>query len=821
MNNNRMKTLWLHVAAIALFAGLALLFCSPVLEGKALFQSDMMHHQGMQKEALDFYNKTGEIPMWTNSMFGGMPTYVIFTGPPVTAIWYLNKLFTLWLPNPADMLFVNMLGMYLLLCVLDFRYWIRILGAIAYGFATFSVISMETGHITKVMAMAYMAPVLAGIILTYRGKWMAGACLTATATSLLIYNNHLQITYYTLIMVVGLVISTFVFALRAKQLPAFFKASALLAVAAILAILPNMDNLLILKEYTHYTIRGSESELSGKAKGQSGLDVEYAFQWSYGPGETFTLLVPGVVGNSTAEKLSVHSNTYKALTTLGVPAVQAEQLANSRRWPLYWAGQPMTAGPVYLGVIICLLTVLSLMIIRSPHKWWWVAVAVFAILISWGHNFAAFNNFLFYHLPLYNKFRAPTMALVIVQVSFVVLACWALQELTDNKLPKAQLIQALQKSAVITGGLVIGVAVFGPFIYSFSGPNDATILQQYTQMLGSKEAASTLMAALRKDRSSLLLRDGIRALALIAIAYGVLWAYLKDKLKAAPALIVLTAVVLFDLFQVDKNYLNEESFMNPDRLATYISPTAADEKILQDKTPYFRVLNATTNPFLDANTSYMHKSIGGQSPAKLWIYQDLIEHQIAKNNRAVLNMLNTRYIIASDPSTGQPVAQFNPQALGNAWFVSGIHWAANADAEMSAMDHFNPADTAVIDRRFQAQVGNLAPGKDSSAGIVLTKYSLNDLHFSSHNAHDGLAVFSDIYYPAGWKAYIDQQETDIIRVNYALRGLKVPAGKHDITFEFRPKTFITGRRIAAISSWVLLAMVAGGLLWESWRRLRR
>ncbi|MBC9932056.1 YfhO family protein [Chitinophaga qingshengii] len=813
MNKHQMNTLLRHLAAVAIFAALALLFCSPVLDGKALFQSDMMHHKGMQQEALNYYNTTGEIPMWTNSMFGGMPTYVIFTGPPVSAVWYLNKLFTLWLPNPADMLFVNMLGMYLLLSILDFRYWIRILGAVAYGFATFSVVSMETGHITKVMAMAYMAPVLAGIILTYRGKWIAGACLTAITTSLLVYNNHLQITYYTLIMVMGLAISSFVTALRAKQLPSFFKASALLAVAAVLAILPNMDNLMVLKEYTRYTIRGSESELTRTQQDKAGLDVAYAFQWSYGPGETFTMLLPGVVGNSTSEKLSARSHTYKALTSLGVPAVQAEQAVNSGRWPLYWAGQPMTAGPVYVGVIICLLTVLSLLIIRSPHKWWWVAVAGFAILLSWGYNFAPFNNFLFYHLPLYNKFRAPTMALAIPQVSFVVLACWALQELMSGKQSKAQLMQGLQKATVITGGLVVGIAIFGSFIFSFSGPNDASILQQYTQMMGSKDAANTLMAALKKDRSSLLLRDGFRALILLSIAYGVMWAYLKDKLKALPVLLVLVAVVSFDLIQVDRHYMNEESFWQPDQLASYMAPTAADEQILQDKTPYFRVLNATTNPFLDANTSYLHKSIGGQSPAKLWIYQDLIEHQISKNNRDVLDMLNTRYIISPDPATGQPVAQLNPQALGNAWFVKGIHWAVNANAEMSAMDHFNPADTVIIDRRFQSAIGAFTPAKDSSAGITLTKYGLNDLHFTSQNTGDGFAVFSDIYYPAGWRAYIDHQETDIIRVNYALRGLKIPAGKHDIVFEFRPKTFIVGRKIAAVSSWVLIGLVAGGLLW--------
>lgn len=814
MKKDRMITLLRHLGAVALFAGLAMLFCSPLLDGKALFQSDMMHFKGMEKEAADYYKATGDVPLWSNSMFGGMPTYVIYTGPPVAKTYYLNKLFTLWLPNPADMLFINMLGMYVLLSVLNFRYWIRILGALAYGFATFSIISMDAGHITKVMAMAYIAPMLGGIILAYRGRLVAGACLTALATTMLIYNNHLQIAYYALIMVAGLIISTFIQAYRSKQLPAFVRASAILAVTAILAILPNVDNLMILKEYTRYTIRGSESELKTEQKKAPGLDLSYAFQWSYGPGETFTMLIPGVVGNSTSEKLSVNSHTYKALKSLGMSDEKAKKEVTNAQWPLYWAGQPMTGGPVYIGAIICLLVVLALLIIRSPHKWWLVAVSIFAILLSWGYNFAPFNNFLFYHLPLYNRFRAPTMALIIPQITFVVLACWALQELLSGEQSREHLLLQLKKAFVITAGLVVGIAVLGPFVYTFRGPYDAYHLQQYTQWLGGKEAATKLMTALRKDRSQLLLMDGLRTLALLLPTFGILWACLKEKLKPQLAMVLVGILTVADLFLVDKNYMGEDSFITPEALDSYITPSAADKEILKDKTLYYRVLNQTTNPWLDASTSYLHKSIGGQSPAKLWIYQDLIDHQLVRNNPAVLNMLNTRYIISENPETGEPVAQKNEGALGNGWFVQNIRWAANANEEMQAMDAFNPKDTVIIDQRFQSGLGTFSPGKDSAARIELVRYGLNDLHFTSQNTQDGFGVFSDIYYPAGWRAFIDHQETDIIRVNYALRGLKIPAGKHEIEFRFRPDNFIAGRKIAAGSSWLLLILVAAGLLWE-------
>jgi hypothetical protein len=816
------KALTQHFAALLIFVALSFAFCSPVLDGKTLFQSDMMHYQGMQKEASDYYNSTGELPMWTNSMFGGMPAYVIFTGPSTNKIGIVNKALTLWLPNPVDMFFVLMMGMYVFLCVIEVRYWIRIMGAIAYGFATFTVVSMDAGHITKVMSMAYMAPVLAGMILAYRGRYVAGACLTALAAAVQIYYNHPQITYYTLLIAICLTVAAGVNAFKEKQLPAFFKATFLLVIAGIMAVLPAMDNLLIMKEYTKYTIRGSQSELTldqqdKDNKKSGGLDIGYAFQWSYGKGETFTLLLPHLVGGSTSEKLSANSNTYKALTEIGVPPAKAEDAVNSASWQLYWGGQPFTSGPAYIGAIICFLFLLSLFIIKSWHKWWLVAATVIGILLSWGSNFPELNNFLFYHMPLYSKFRAPTMALVIPQVTMVILACWALQELVYGNLPKTFLQQHLKMTLYVTGGLVILLALAGSVLYPFSGPGDSTFLSRYAQMLGGDAPAARLLGALKQDRSAILRADGIRALVLILVAFAAMWYFLQGKLKGGLAVGIIAAAVLFDLFQLDKSYMNENNFNEATQMAAYVSPSAADQQILQDKDPYYRVLNLTTNPFLDANTSYFHKSVGGQSPAKLWIYEDLIEHQLTKNNMAVFNMLNTRYFIVPDRQTGQPIAQHNPGALGNAWFVKAINWVPDANTEMRTLDHFNPKDTVVIDKRFQSVTGTFTPAADSSASIALTKYGLNQLLYTAQNNGEGLAVFADIYYPAGWKAYIDEKESPIIRVNYALRGLKIPAGKHNIRFTFEPATFFLGRKISAISSIVLLIGVAIGFIWSAWK----
>ncbi|CAL1519210.1 YfhO family protein [Chitinophaga sp. MM2321] len=821
MKQNWLKAILPHLAAIGIFILLATVYCSPVLEGKMVNQSDMMNVKGMAKEAKDFYEATGEHPLWSNSMFSGMPTYVVYTGPGANKLAFVNKVVTLFLPDPINMLFLAMLSMYLLACILDFKYWIRIISAVAFAFCSYNVILIDVGHVTKMYDIALMPAVLAGIILTYRGKLISGAALTALATGLLVYNNHLQIIYYTLIMVLCLAVGAFVHAFKSGTLPQFFKASVVLVVAGILAVLPAMDSLLITREYTDYTMRGSKSELTLDQgditqKKSTGLEIGYAYDWSYGTMESFTMLIPGFAGNSSGEKLGTGSHVYEQMISMGAQPMQAEQFLEQMKFPLYYGAQAKgTSGPVYVGAIICFLFVLALLLVTSWHKWWLVAITIIGFILAWGKNLAFINDFLFYHLPLYNKFRAPAQALVLPSLTFVILACWGLQEVVNGKHKKDELLHKLKNAVYITGGLILIVGIGGSMFFNFSGHSDAAMQQYFGRMMGGDENGSLLIRALEKDRSSLLLKDSIRSLVFVAIAAGALWAFIQDKLKWQPLAIILAAAVTIDLVQVDRNYLGKDSFVDESIFMTQLSPSPADLQIKQDPDPYYRVFNLATSPFDDASPSYFHKNIGGYSPAKLWIYQDLISHQISKNNMQVLNMLNTKYFIVPDQKTGQPVAQRNPDANGNAWFVSDIVWAPDANTEMKTLDYLNTKDSAVIDKRFEKELGsNFKPGKDSNAVIKLTKYGLNSLEYTSSNSQEGLGVFSEIYYPAGWNAYIDGKPTNIIRVDYALRGVKIPAGQHKIDLKFEPTTFYKGQQISGISSTILLILVIASFIWE-------
>jgi hypothetical protein len=826
MKQNWLKAILPHLAAIGIFLLLAVVYCSPVLEGKVVNQADMKNVEGMAKEAKDYYEATGDRPLWTNSMFAGMPSYVIYTGPGSNRMGYMNWVITLKTPFPINMLFLAMMSMYLLLCILDFKYWIRVMGAIAFAFCSYNVIIIDVGHITKMFDIALMPAVLAGVILTYRGKLLTGAALTALATGMLIYNNHLQIIYYTLIMVACLAIGAFIHAFREKQLPTFFKASGLLAIAGTLAILTSMDSLLMLREYTDYTMRGSKSELTLDQgdlaqKKSTGLDIDYAYDWSYGKAESGTFLIPGYVGNSSAQKLGSSSNFAQQMISLGVPAAQVDQFVEQQKLPVYYGAQSKgTSGPVYVGAIICFLFVLSLLLVKSWHKWWLVAVTIIGFILAWGKNMAFINDFLFYHLPLYNKFRAPAQALVLPSLTFVILGCWGLQEVAASKLTKEALLKKLKEALLITGGILLGFVLISYFFTGFSSASDANMLQYFGQMMGGEENGKLLIRALEKDRSSLLIKDAFRSAIFILIAAGAIWAFLQTKIKWQTAVLIITAAVIIDLLQVDKNYLNNDSFVDDISYMQVMQPSAADQQIKQDPDPYYRVFNLTTSPFDDASPSYFHKNIGGYSPAKLWVYQDLITHQISKQNMHVLNMLNTKYFIVPDQKSGQPVAQRNPGAYGNAWFVKDIIWAPDANTEMKTLDYLNSRDSAVIDKRFASQLGNFKPNADSTASIMLTKYGLNKLEYVSHNPQDGFGVFSEIYYPAGWKAFIDGKPTDIIRTDYALRGMKIPAGDHKIEMRFEPTKVFTGLKIAGISSILLLLLVASIFGWEFYQYIK-
>ncbi|GAA4318112.1 YfhO family protein [Compostibacter hankyongensis] len=836
MSVNWKKSVLPHILAVLIFIVLGFIYCSPVLQGNTLHQSDMTQVQGMMKEARDFYDRTGERPLWTNSMFSGMPSFVIYTGPTANQLGWVNRLTTLFLPQPVNMLFIAMLGIYFLLCVLGFNYWVRIFGAVAYGFSSYNLILMVTGHITKMMCMAWMAPVFAGIILVYRGRHLLGGAITALSAGLLIYNNHLQVIYYTLIMIGCLVVGELVYSIKEKTLPRFLIASVVLLIAGILAVLPASDNLLITQEYAKYSIRGSQSELTlqnttNQSFEKGGLDIDYAYQWSMGKLETFSILVPNVYGTASVSPEFVSNSETKAkLLSLGVPPQQADAVAGQFAGWLYWGPQPGTSQ-VYFGVVVCFLFILSLFLIRSRHKWWLLAVTVIGIVMSWGRNFAGINDFLFYHLPFYNKFRAPSMSLILPQLTFVWLAGWALQELVTGNTDQKKAWEAIKKSLYITGGIIILLMIIPGSLMDYSGPNDSMLQGPQAQLLG----------ALRSDRASLLQHDAFRSLILVLIFAALLWAFVKQKIKTTPFFVILGVVLLFDLFQVDKRFLNNDSFV-PAEEPAMPAPSAADQQILQDKTPYYRTLNLATSPSNifngDALTSYYHKSVGGYSPAKLWRYQDLIDYQLtpeiqriisslqgkqsldsaamaAFQSSPVLNMLNTRYFIVNP---GAPPVR-NNAALGNAWFVKGVRWAPDANSEMRALSNLDVQDSAVIDQRLRSQVGTVAAA-DSAAHIQLTQYGLNALKYASENTAEGLAVFSDIYYPAGWKAFIDGKETPILRVNYALRGLKIPAGKHQIEFRFHPDTFFTGQKIAGFSSVLLILLVIGGLVAEGVRRQR-
>lgn len=846
MEINWKKNILPHAIAVVVFIILGFAYCNPVLQGNAISQGDMTQVEGMAHASKMFYDSTHQAPLWTNSMFGGMPSYLFYTGPTSNKVAFLNSLTTLWLPNPVNMLFIAMLGMYFLLCILGFKYWVRLFGAVAYGFSSFNVILITAGHITELMTMAWMAPVLAGVILLYRGRYLFGGVITALASALLIYNNHFQIIYYTLIMLGFLAVSQLIIAIKEKHLPKFIIATLICIGVAIIAAIPSSDNLLITHEYSKYSTRGSQSQITLVNNTESqvkkgGLGLDYAYMWSLGKLETFSILIPNIYGGPPQSPDFISdSKTFQTLSQMGVGQQQAAQITQHF---LYWGPQPFTT-PVYFGALICFLLIFSLFLIKGKHKWWILAITLLSFFMAWGKNFPALNDFLFYHLPLYNKFRAPSMMMVIPQLTFVVMACWVLNELLSGKINKKEVWDSLKKTLYVTVGIIILLWIIVGSMGFSGGSEDASFAQQ---------AGEKVMNAIRDDRAVLMHKDAIRSLILVLLLFAALWALIKEKIKPLPFFVIASVLLLFDLFRVDSRYLNSNNYVPSDELAGIIQPSPADQQILQDKDPDYRVLNLSVgmqNIFNDALTSYFHNSVGGYSPAKLWRYQDLIDFQITPalqhiaagspelqkillgnpqdrtldssdltvlSSSPILNLLNTKYFIINPG--GAPVV--NKAALGNAWFVNNIQWEPNADSEMLAMNNFDPKTTAVINQSFKNELNNFSTNTDSAtANIQLTGYSLNDMKYESDNNKPGFAVFSEIYYPAGWKAYIDGKESPIIRVDYAFRGLMIPAGKHNIEFKFHPKTYFLGQEISGISSVILILLVIAGLVWEITRRMK-
>lgn len=810
-----------HVLAVLFFAALACVYFSPiVLDGKTLTQHDITQFQGGAHEAQEYAKATGKEALWTNSMFSGMPSYLISLHFPGDWSGYLHRLLTLGLPAVVANLFLALLCGYGLLVALGVRPLVAVAGAVAVGFSSYNLAILAAGHNTKSLALAYAPLVLGGLLATYRRDRWLGAALFAVGLTLNVRANHLQITYYLLLLVAIFGLIELVAAVRAGRLPDFLKRTALLGLGAALAVGVSFGRLYTTLEYSKYSNRG-RTELQTPAPGvaptaspdeaSTGVDRDYAFQYSYGVGETITLLIPNFYGGASSMPLGPDSNLAKA----GLPA---EYLA---AMPTYWGQQTYTAGPVYMGAVVCFLFILGLFVVDKRTRYWLLAGTILSVLLAWGKNFETFNYLIFDLLPGYNKFRAVSMALVIAQWAMPLLGALALSRIlgsmkneelrmknggapgaragqagdTQFLIPHSSfLIQKVLYAGAIAAGLC-GLAWLASFGFDFAAPVDTELTKQgFTPQL---------LGALRADRADLLRNDVWRGLFFIGAALAVLYFHLKGRLAVLPAAALMVGLVLVDLWGVDKRYLGEDKF-RPQTIAQSFQPTPADEVILRDKDLSYRVLNVQ-NPFSEAQTSYFHKSIGGYHGAKLRRYQDLIERQISANNQQVLNMLNTRYFITTDAK--QPV-QRNPGALGNAWFVREVKTVASPDAEMAALTDLNPATTAVVDAsKFPQQ--KAATYDPSGATIALTTYSPDELRYRYNAAQPGLVVFSEIYYADGWQAFIDGQPVPHLRANYVLRALPVPAGAHTIDFKFAPRSYTVGNGVSLAASVALVLVLVG------------
>ncbi len=802
------KKIRIDLLIIVGFAIVSLLFCYPQLQGKKLVQGDNINWQGMAREGMAYHDSTGKDVLWTNCIFGGMPSYTIYVAASGhDYVSYIQSILQA-IGKPAYFFFIAMLAFYILMRVLHVNRWLSAIGGLAYAFSSFNAVIVMVGHETQMLSLGYLPAVLAGFFLIYRGRLLPGAALFAVSLSLMAANNHFQVIYYTLILLVIAGIGMLYAAVKEKKIATFFIAVVVSIAAGCLGAATNMASILTTQEYAKETMRGGQSELSvHDAKKSGGLDKEYAFRWSNSFGETFTLMVPYLFGGS------VDEDADKAPKT-------AEATNMTEHLPLYWGPQPFVQGTVYFGAVICFLFVLSILVIRSPHKWWMLAVCALAVLMSFGKNFASFNYFLFDHLPMLNKFRTPAMILVLPQMLFPVMAIWCVQQIIDKKDTDAN---EIWKNIKIAGGITIGLCILlgplGSMFFDYTGGEDARLQPEMVKIL-------------KEDRGSLATKSSLFSAFYILLASGLLWAYLKNKIKLNVLYIGLGLVVAIDLIPVCAHYLSSDKYEDLPDYATYFENELdrrhckeAYNAVLKDKDPYFRVLDISQrDPYNDGVQAYYFKCVGGYHPAKMEAYQDLIDVHLSNGfNGQVLNMLNTKYIIASNNQNGPAGVIPNPTACGNAWFVNEVKWANTADEEMKMMNaanigdtghnpnDFDPRKTAIVRTSFKDQLSGYNFGKDSTSFVKLAQYGLDDLSFTSSNNKDGLAVFSDMYYNNGWEAYVDGKETPIIKANYVLRAIKIPAGQHKIEFHFRPKSYEHGNTIALISSLLIIAIAFGGI----------
>jgi hypothetical protein len=805
--NNWFKRNGTHLAIIGIFLALCFFYFSPAFQGKTLGQNDVTRAQSTQKEIMDYKAKDTTI-LWTNQILGGMPTYQIWAPYSSNIGSYLIDGITKGLPNPVGIVLVLMLGSYFLFSVLKLNPWLAAAGALAFTFSSYNIIYLVAGHANQELAIAFFAPILASVLLTLRGKYLTGSVLLALFLAIEIKANHIQMTYYLLIALLILMGFELFYAIRSKRTSEFFRAFLYMGGALVLALAINASVLWSTSEYAGDSIRG-KSNLTSANEPSSGLAKDYAYEFSQGVAESFTFMVPNVYGGATGSTGDPDSHVVKALTDAGVDPAKAQGF--SQQLPSYWGDKTFTEGPWYFGAVVCFLFIFGLLAVKNKLKWWILATVVLTMLLSFGKNFPYVSDLFFKYFPLYNKFRAVESILTITSLCFPILAFLALDEVikaTDKKALVKKLVIALG----ITGGVTLILLAVPDIFLSFRASNHLEFVNQLTRVVGGDtKIANAIASALVQDRIAADRADAFRSLIFILTGAGLLWAYLTQKIKSGVVLaIAFLALVLIDLWTVDKRYLKDESFVDKQDVQTP-QPRLVDPPIMADKDPDFRVIDLTQIINQDAITPYFYKSVGGYSAARMKRYEEIIENQFTKSvNNDVLDMLNTKYVINQDEK-GNLGMQRRETACGHAWFVSKIAFVKNADEEMKAITAFSPKDEAIVDERFKKLVDATPLGTTTGASIKLTSYSPDDMKYESSSPANAVAVFSEIYYDKGWKMYVDGKEQPYFRADYILRAAVLPVGNHKVEFIFHPASYYTGEKISLAGS-ILLVLALGGLV---------
>ncbi|MBR4847890.1 MAG: hypothetical protein IKV07_00850 [Bacteroidaceae bacterium] len=840
-----------HVIAVLVFLTLTLAYFAPVLEGKDVRQADAVGSMGWGKDARDYHEESGEYSYWSNSMFSGMPCNYTFAPQPVNTFKPLSRIVTLNYFGASSRhigcIFATFIGCYLLFLALGCKSWLSIAGSIVYTLGSYNFIIIAAGHMNKSLVIATLAPIVGGIALCYRRKLILGALLTLLFAGLNIYWSHQQVTYYMMLTALIMAVVYFVYAWREKWLPYYFKATGVLAIVAVMAVAPAVGILMPTNDYAKDSMRGG-SELSTAAGGEKtdGLDVDYAFSWSYGKMETMTLLIPNFYGASSHYDVGTDSKLFNAYRTVMLnnyvdvvlqqnpdateeeamryiytnreirAQVDAEAKQFVKAAPTYWGDQPFTEGPVYAGAIVCLLFVLGLFILKGAEKWWLLIATIFSIILAWGRNLPGINNFLFEYMPLYNKFRTPSMSLVITTLTMSTMAVLTVKQFVEiAKEKNAEAIKTLRKhlftSFAIVGGIAFLFHLTGGYLLSFTSPTDAGIVQ-----------IPELYDALIAERKALLNHDALRSLGFIAATVLLLSLYLRGKLKKNVFVALLIIFFLVDMWPVSWRFLSHDDFIAKKK-TTAIKVTDADRqiKMMAGNDPNYRVFNLTSSPFNEAFTSYKHNSIGGYSPAKLSRYQDIIDRYLSKMNWKVISMLNTRFIITEDGVAENNADYGLPGAFGNCWMVNGINWVDGANEEIAAIENVDK-NTAHIDNAWKELVPNAEKYNNNAQGeIMLTEYrNPGNIVYHSRCAEPKMAVFSEVYYKT-WKAYIDGEEVKPIRANYVLRALPIPAGEHTIEFKCYDEVMAKSHRLSLYFSLMVGAAIVALVGIYVYRRIKK